>query len=555
MRSVLYKSLLAACVAASLLLIVPSVYAQGPAPDELRVTLNLKDADMLAATKELTNRTGLQFLLEPSNDPYAKVTLQLSDVTAEEAISYICQAAGAAFRKDDNGVYIIGHKKASSTSNSLEPAPTVAPPTPSVPVHVHKFLLQHEDAKVVLDQLEGRGPDDPYLPYLEMNRFSRIAHENDVKMPQQNVLMMPQEPGGTAFQPVNTQSYTAPKTFQDSGNEIALPQETANQTFGGGGGGIGGGGGGFGGGGQGAGGGRGGATGGATGGGQGSTIQPGVGLVPNVTYITYDPTDNSVIVQATDEQIRELQDAISFFDVAPQQVIVKVEFITTSNDFTSDLGFDWTYTRGNVVAGAAPGYFTNQSAPIFLSFATGNIVTRLRAELNRDTGKSVQAPVIRTLNNQTASVSEQVTTYLFFTTTVAIGNGNVINTQQPLQLPITTQLVVKPRINNDQTITMYLTPDVEDIASIQTDTAGNQYPDTDEESINLVARVKSGETIALAGFTRKTEQGSDFRFPILGSLPIIGQLFRHESKSIVNSELIIFVTPTIMQDDNLGLGP
>src|SRR5205085_11861522 len=145
--------------------------------------------------------------------------------------------------------------------------------------------------------------------------------------------MIGNTPGGTVFQPVSTQNYSAPRTYSESGSNIALPGESAGQ-FGGQGGGFGGGG--FGGGGLGGQGGGGlGGQGGGAGGAQGQGLVSGQGLIPQLPYITFDPTDNTIIVNATDEQIRQIQDAITFFDVAPRQVTIKVEFITTNSSTAS----------------------------------------------------------------------------------------------------------------------------------------------------------------------------------------------------------------------------
>src|ERR1700757_372643 len=96
----------------SVLVVAPLTVASAQQPAETRVDVNLKDADMLTATRALTQRTGINFVIEPSSDQgYARITLQVSRVTPEDAIRYICQAAGASFRRDDNGVYIIGHEK------------------------------------------------------------------------------------------------------------------------------------------------------------------------------------------------------------------------------------------------------------------------------------------------------------------------------------------------------------------------------------------------------------------------------------------------------------
>jgi general secretion pathway protein D len=274
----------------------------------------------------------------------------------------------------------------------------------------------------------------------------------------------------------------------------------------------------------------------------------------SIDFISYDPTDNSIVVRGSEEDIANLQRYISMFDVAPRQVVIKVEFITTSSSFSRSLGFDWLYERGTVFAGVRPGSFARAGDPIFLNYATGNVTTRMRALLQQGYGKVVQAPVIRTLNNQPATVFNQILTWIFLSQVVSVGQGQVIVVPQLTPVPISTGLSVAPRINDDDTITMFLQPVVSDFGQLRRSPEGQEVPDILTQSLSVVARVKDGETIALAGMTRKSETGSQSKFPILGDLPIIGQFFRSTTSDRNNSELIIFVTPKIVDESTGGIG-
>ena len=76
--------------------------------------------------------------------------------------------------------------------------------------------------------------------------------------------------------------------------------------------------------------------------GGGSALQGGVGFVPEgIRKVTYDPTTNSLIVEGDDDAIKQLRNLVNLFDQVPKQVIVKVEFITTSQSVTKALGMDW----------------------------------------------------------------------------------------------------------------------------------------------------------------------------------------------------------------------
>jgi general secretion pathway protein D len=124
-----------------------------------------------------------------------------------------------------------------------------------------------------------------------------------------------------------------------------------------------------------------------------------------------------------------------------------------------------------------------------------------------------------------------------------------------VSLTATTFLTVTPRINGDQTITVFLNPSLQGFGQLKRGPDGQEIPDILQQTISVVARVRSGETIALGGLTNKVDNYSQSRIPILSDLPIIGQLFRGRNTNTSSSELIIFVTPTIVDDENFGLGP
>jgi len=560
MRMTLARTALAMVLAATGLAIAPGAYAQN-APEEIRVDLNLKDADMKAAIAVLMKQTGLSIIFEASDEAFPKITLNLPRVSADEALRYICQAAGAYFKKDDNGVYIISRRK------PVEAAPVTTPTTtPVVPEKkkLYKISMKHADAEDVYAQMAWGVVLDPMRGFKEINRFKEITNANRQiqGLGSQSVYLQGQDERGlTQYRPMNSQSLNNPVTNRgtEAGNGVSLPDENGAQ-FGGGGlsGGGGGLGGGFGGGGQGGGFGGGGQGGGFGGGGQGAgggNLTGGQGLLPNLDYITYDPNDNSIIIRATEAEYQQLLQYVQEFDIAPKQVTVKVEFITTTSSLSKSIGFDWLYSRGTIFAGNTPGTFARTSDPIFLSYGTGNIMTRMRTLLQDGNGRVVASPVLRTLNNQPAIVSQGVNTAIFQTVVASIGNGQVIRQTQAQYITVGTTLALRPRINQDGTVTMFLAPSIQQLGQFRRDADGNEYPDTSFQTIAVVARVRSGDTIALAGFTNKSDTGSGSKFPVLGDLPIIGQFFRSSNREKNLSELLIFVTPTVIDEDQGGIGP
>lgn len=538
MRNRLIKVGMASALIAAAIWAPILALAQG-SPEDVLVDVNLKDAEMVAATRMLTERTGLQFLVEPSEKPFKRITLRLEQTPAKDVLKYICQAGGASYRRDGNGVYII-----SMGPGIIYEGPAIKNLEAPKPLIVKKFVVVKANAQDIFNQICFGKTWDPLQTYRSLQNHLDVVVPSTMKFrngsPTLNVSDKP-----TQFKPLDISQTT--RTGSESSNSILLPGESGGQIGGAGGFGGGQGGGGLGGG---LGGGQGG-----LGGGQQGNLQGGQGLVgQSIDFISYDPTDNSIVVRGNEEDIANLQRYISMFDVAPKQVVIKVEFITTSSSFNRALGFDWLYERGTVFAGNRPGSFARSGDPIFLNYATGNVTTRMRALLQKGEGKVVQAPIIRTLNNQPASVVNVISTTIFLSQVVSVGNGQIIIVPQPQQLSIVTGLTVAPRINDDGYITMSLNVPVRDFGQIRRGPDGQEIPDVLEQIISVVARVKNGETIALGGMTRKADTGSEARFPILGDLPIIGQFFRSTTRERNNSELIIFVTPTVVEDDAGGFG-
>lgn len=519
-------------------------YAQSSGSDSV-IDVDFRDAPMRDAVRELMRLTGLSIVFESSDKEFPDVDLSLKGVTAEDALRYVCQSVGVYLRKDDNGVFIISRIR----PEEKKPTSTGAP-APEVKKKVYKIHLQRADAETVYNYITKGIVFDPVKGFVEMNRMYDSVTMSNRGLKTYDVFSK----DDTVNRPTSTTANPKPLNGLEASDSIVLPGEGAAQRPGGGGGGqLGGGalGGQLGGGGQG-----GNLGGGGLGqGGQGGNLSGGQGLIPELDYITFDPNDNSIIIRATEREWQDLQSWIEqWFDFAPRQVTIRVQFVTTTSSNSRSLGFDWLYARGGFVTGNAPGSFAQSADPIFLAWQSGNIQTRLRTYIQDGHGKVVSSPTIRTMNNQPAFVRQGVVTY-FFVPILQNGPGGVVTTYSPQQLQAESILFVRPRINADDTVTVYLTPSIQQFGQIRTSPDGSfAVPDISYQQIALVARVRNGETIVLAGFNQRTTTGQNKKFPVLGDLPVIGQLFRQFTREQLDSELLIFVTPTIEPEDDNPLG-
>lgn len=500
-------------------------------PMQKKVDLLLRDADLHSAIQALTLQTGLQFVVQSSDGEFKKIDLNLSQRTAEEAIKYMCEAAGAYAVRDANGVFIIKSGKAPTVVEDTKPIETAV----TAPIVVKKIRIMHGDPEMIYATITKGVSYDSENGMRQMNLFTNERLQGIT--PTLPAAQIVNNNGPIAFPKV-----TQPAPSVDSGNSITLPDEAAAQV--GGGTGIG----------QNPGQNQGQGQGGQ---GQGSVtgLQAGQGLVPQgITRVIYDPTNNEFIVQGTEDGIRELERLIEQFDQQPRQVVIKVEFVATTQTADRALGIDWLYSRGTIFAGVRPGEFARSGDPVFINYQTGNISTRLRTLMNNGWGRTVSAPLVRTLNNQVATVAQSITTYIFIPI-INNGPGGQQTVFQPVAVPVQTILSVRPRINNDNTIAMTLAPNIANITGFSVGPDGQQLPNITNQTLQLATIVKNGETIALAGFTTKKDDYAVKRIPVLSDLPIIGQLFRGRNDSKTSSELVVFVTPHIVQEDELGLQP
>jgi general secretion pathway protein D len=317
------------------------------------------------------------------------------------------------------------------------------------------------------------------------------------------------------------------------------------QFFPGGGGGGGGRGGGF----QGG----GGAFGQAPGGAGGQGLGPGgaaggllpTGIQPGDLY-AYD-ADNSIIVRYTDERaLRELRKVISFLDVKPRQVMIKAEFITVTQNDVSSFGINWSFAKVNLVAGVNAGFQANSTA--FLQFASGNFQAQLSWILTTGRGKIVASPMATTLNNLPVAFFVSNQTPIFLSTPVISAVGTVALAPTITIANAITGVAVIPRINGDDSLTLFGAVTVQDFPSTVTGPNGETAPTFIAQTAPIQRIIRNGDTMVIGGLTRKRETVSTNKVPLLGDLPIIGTLFRSRSVTVDDSDLLVFITPTIIPE-------
>lgn len=263
------------------------------------------------------------------------------------------------------------------------------------------------------------------------------------------------------------------------------------------------------------------------------------------------------------EIIGKVEDLINEIDISQPQLTIEVKMIETSIDNEENIGFAWPASIGARLHGLSTEtetgtYTTSQTdaeALAQMQLPDGGwqwgilSVEETSAMMNfldkKGNSKLLSNPRITTLNNYEARI--EVTTVVPIQTINRFSEGGSvldIVTFQDEEFGIT--LKVTPHICENDMIILDVEPTVAEIIGYS-GPIGNQKPITSERSVSARIIVKNKETAALGGLMKETKIETVQKVFLLGSIPIIGNLFTHKTTQIKKSELLILITPTILK--------
>ncbi|WP_077399724.1 type IV pilus secretin PilQ family protein [Microbulbifer agarilyticus] len=294
-----------------------------------------------------------------------------------------------------------------------------------------------------------------------------------------------------------------------------------------------------------------------------------------------DERTNTIILTDTEEKIAQFRDLINAIDIPIRQVMIEARIVTANTGFLRDIGVRWSYMEDHNVGddglgigsgsqvglisdgdGSVPDLSSPQTLhdPMLVDLGVSNSVGSvayailkddflLGLELSalEDVGKAeiVSQPKVVTGDKQEASIRSGVEIpYLEATSS---GAASVTFKEAVLLLNVI------PQITPDNNIIMNLNIDQNSVGELFTNViTGAQIPAINVNSLQTKVLVANGETIVLGGiFEAQTLEG-ETKVPFLGDIPFLGHLFKRTSREEDKRELLIFITPRIMQDEFLS---
>lgn len=267
-------------------------------------------------------------------------------------------------------------------------------------------------------------------------------------------------------------------------------------------------------------------------------------------------------VRAVDAYMKTLLKGIN------RQVFIEARILDVALTDDSAFGIDWTSvsfgsaltatSSGIVTApvgGASPKSNTvtwsyNKAFPA--SHLVRSIAAAIKALEEQGTVRVVSQPRIRTLNNQPAvvRVGTERTFYTVQTTVTPNGVGGTLQTTTETPSTVTegVMLSITPQVGTDGMITLDVTPVVNKIVAIDTSPSGNSNaPRMETKQTSTIVRMKDGETVAIGGLILEEDAETGRGVPGIGKPSGLGWLFRGEYSSKVRKELVIFLTPHLVE--------
>ncbi len=291
-------------------------------------------------------------------------------------------------------------------------------------------------------------------------------------------------------------------------------------------------------------------------------------VTKDVGTIKFDKTSNRVVITDISGNARHVERVIKAFDRRPQsvQIEAKIIDITLSDEYR--YGVDWGVVFGKQAGLFYDGTLTAPTSGAGIGkIAIGKVVFNENQELNASDqyrglfklfntfGKIdvLSSPKITVMDRQEAYIlvgaQEPV---ISITQTFPEGLSQSVVSESVQYVDTGVQLRVTPYISDEGYIKMKIKPEVSS-AEIITTTSGGRYPKKTISETETTVIIKDGATIVLAGLMKETDTDNRERVPGLAELPLIGKLFTGKHEKNEKKELIILLTPHIVDGDESAI--
>ncbi len=265
---------------------------------------------------------------------------------------------------------------------------------------------------------------------------------------------------------------------------------------------------------------------------------------------------STLVVTDRPEKIRQVDKVIEELDRQPTQIVIESKLVELSPMNSNELGINWDKTISTVLWGQSmlsggdiQDYsFFNQAPNEGGDWKMGNLSAgKYQAVLDflkeKTDSKLKSNPRLLAMDNEESSISVGTTVPVPRIQRGLGGQGDMVTFEYK---EVNIQLNVTPHVAEDNKITMYVNPVIEEITG-WVEYLQHRAPITDKRAVNSIVSVKNGETVVIGGLIKSQRIKTISKVWLLGSIPLIGKLFQHEKFEDKQTDLMIFITPTIVR--------
>ncbi|MDR1007553.1 MAG: type II secretion system secretin GspD [Campylobacteraceae bacterium] len=283
----------------------------------------------------------------------------------------------------------------------------------------------------------------------------------------------------------------------------------------------------------------------------------------NKPVLSLDEASNSIIILASQRDYEIIKGIVNDLDKEQKQVFVKAKIIEISESASQRVGVRYGLEGGRATSDGLYTFAMNMGGPSLAlssvlsgALEIGNIKSGLAFGAAIDFLKTngaaniVSEPSVLCLNNMESKIYVGQTQSIITSATNSDSTTDLTrNTYSREDIGLTLQ--VKPRISNDGKVTLQIEAKVEDV--IDGSGSGSSMPTTTKREVTTRAIVKHGESVIVGGLIRNKKTENDSKIPLLGDIPLIGRLFTHKANIDDQLNIVIVLTPYIVESsDNLS---
>ena len=271
----------------------------------------------------------------------------------------------------------------------------------------------------------------------------------------------------------------------------------------------------------------------------------------NKPLISLDEDSNSIIVKATRDEIKEIKLLIDELDVEKAQVYVQARIIELNDELVNQIGVSYGIFAASANNNGLTTFSSSLNKGDIPTFSVDGLTIpditsglALGATLNllRQNGALdiVSEPSILAINNKESSIYVGETISIKTSSSVTDGGTTRENFQRE---DVGLTLKVKPRISNETKVTLEINTILEGVKTTQT-ISGNA--DTSKKEVKTTAILNNGESVIIGGLIENKIETTNQKVPVLGDIPLFGELFKNDISNNKKNNLVVIITPYLI---------